>query len=43
MMPEMTILIHYRLDKARESIDEAKLPLENGHLHSSAIWRNGFN
>jgi uncharacterized protein (UPF0332 family) len=35
MKPEMTSLIHYRLDRANESIEEAKLLLENGHLHSS--------
>jgi uncharacterized protein (UPF0332 family) len=35
MKPEMTSLIRYRLDRAHESIEEAKLLLENGHLHSS--------
>lgn len=35
MNPEMTALIHYRLDRAHESIEEAKLLLENGHFHSS--------
>ena len=35
MKPEMTSLIRYRLDRANESIEEAKLLLENGHLHSS--------
>jgi uncharacterized protein len=35
MKPEMTSLIQYRVARARESIEEAKLLLENGHLHSS--------
>jgi uncharacterized protein (UPF0332 family) len=35
MKPEVTALIQYRVDRARESIEEAKLLLENGHLHSS--------
>lgn len=35
MKPEMTTLIQYRVDRARESIEESKLLLENGHLHSS--------
>ena len=35
MKPEMTTLIQYRVDRALESIEEAKLLLENGHLHSS--------
>lgn len=30
MKPEMTTLIQYRLNRARESIEEAKLLLENG-------------
>jgi len=35
MKPEMTSLIQYRVDRALESIEEAKLLLENGHLNSS--------
>jgi uncharacterized protein (UPF0332 family) len=35
MKPEMTTLIQYRVARALESIEEAKLLLENGHLHSS--------
>ncbi|MFH0986408.1 MAG: HEPN domain-containing protein [Candidatus Omnitrophota bacterium] len=35
MKPEMATLIRYRLDRAFESIDESKLLLQNGHLHSS--------
>lgn len=35
MKPEMTALIRHRLDRAHESIEEATLLLENGHLHSS--------
>jgi hypothetical protein len=35
MKPEMAALIHYRLDRAHESIEEARLLLEYGHLHSS--------
>jgi hypothetical protein len=35
MKPEMSALIHYRLERASESIEEARLLLENGHLHSS--------
>lgn len=35
MKPEMTTLIRYRVDRALESIEESKLLLENGHLHSS--------
>jgi uncharacterized protein len=35
MKPEMTTLIQYRVNRAYESIEEAKLLLENGHLHSS--------
>jgi uncharacterized protein (UPF0332 family) len=35
MKPGMSALIHYRLERARESIEEARLLLENGHLHSS--------
>jgi uncharacterized protein (UPF0332 family) len=35
MKPEMTTLIQYRVDRARESIEESKLLLANSHLHSS--------
>lgn len=35
MKPELAVLIRYRLDRAFESIDEAKLLLQNGHFHSS--------
>lgn len=35
MKPEIATLIRYRLDRAFESIDEAELLLENGHLHSA--------
>ncbi len=35
MKAEMSALIHYRLERAGESIEEARLLLENGHLHSS--------
>jgi hypothetical protein len=35
MKPEIATVIRYRLDRALESIDEAKLLLQNGHLHSS--------
>ena len=35
MKPEMTSLIRYRVARAHESIEEAKLLLENGHLNSS--------
>lgn len=35
MKPGMTTLIQYRVHRARESIEESELLLENGHLHSS--------
>ncbi|TSA44540.1 MAG: HEPN domain-containing protein [Deltaproteobacteria bacterium] len=35
MKPETATLIRYRLDRAFESIDEARLLLQNGHLHSA--------
>lgn len=35
MKPEISALTHYRLERAGESIEEARLLLENGHLHAS--------
>lgn len=35
MKTELATLISYRLDRAFESIDEAKFLLQNGHFHSS--------
>jgi uncharacterized protein (UPF0332 family) len=34
MTPEETALIRYRLERAREAIEEAKLLFEAGHLHT---------
>lgn len=34
MMPEEQALVQYRLERAHEAIDEAKLLFEAGHLHT---------
>ena len=34
MTPEERKLVQYRLDRAREAVDEAKLMFEAGHLHT---------
>ncbi len=34
MTPEERALVEYRLERAREALDEAKLLFEAGHLHT---------